>query len=124
MPCPPLTRAAVDPRLNATSRKNTRAIVSVQQYVRWNVGTTILVSFVFAVANNSPYVMKRTSKRESEVDKPGHSSRNARGGKGTDGTDGVSSFVPRGRSIVSDSIVSIVSVELRDLRKSRVAYAP
>ena len=82
VPCPPLTRAALDPRRSATSRKNRVASVSVQQYARWNVGIVICVPLAFAFANNSPYVMWRTSKRESRSDKPGHSFRNARGGKG------------------------------------------
>jgi hypothetical protein len=77
-----LTRAALDPRRSATSRKNRVASVSVQQYARWNVGIVIRVPLAFARANNSPYVMWRTSKRESRSDKPGHSFRNARGGKG------------------------------------------
>ena len=75
-------RAALDPRRSATSRKNRVASVSVQQYARWNVGIVICVPLAFAIANNSPYVMWRTSKRESRSDKPGHSFRNARGGKG------------------------------------------
>ena len=81
-PVPPLTRAALDPRRSARSRKNGVAGITGQRVRALGVGIVICVPLALAFANNSPYVMWRTSKRESRSDKPGHSFRNARGGKG------------------------------------------